>query len=108
MYRTCQLGTACLWLVTLAGMWVWFAGARAGRAEANDGVDGDRIQMGDVTENGAGDDENGETGNAMLDIIWGEEILLKHLKIIRNCEGNDPEHSTHICHKQQVDGSDYP
>ena len=58
-------------MVTLAGTWVWFAGARVGSAEASDGVDGDRMQMGDVTENGAGDDENGDTGNAMLDIICG-------------------------------------
>ena len=55
----------------MAGTWVWFAGARVGSAEASDGVDGDRMQMGDVTENGAGDDENGDTGNAMLDIICG-------------------------------------
>ena len=53
-------------------MWVWLAGANVGIADdsESDGVDGDLMQMGDVTANVAGDDEKGETGKAMLDIIW--------------------------------------
>ncbi len=55
---------------TLAGMCVWVAGARVGSAEANDAVDGDLMQIGDVTGKEAGDEAKGETGKAMLDIIW--------------------------------------
>ena len=53
-------------------MWVWLAGANVGIADdsESDAVDGDLMQMGDVTANVAGDDEKGETGKAMLDIIW--------------------------------------
>ncbi len=48
-------------------MFVCDEGAKVG-ADAR-GWDGDRMQIGDVTGNEAGEDANGETGSAMFDII---------------------------------------
>lgn len=61
-------------------MFVCDEGAKVG-ADAR-GWDGDRMQIGDVTGNEAGEDANGETGSAMFDIICQvEDIFYKKFYI---------------------------
>ena len=67
-YSPCTLEN--IKLLTLAGMLECATGASIWGAKAAMGWVGDRMVMGDVSGNGLGAEENGETGSAMLDIIY--------------------------------------